>query len=86
MNRRDRRAQAAIGRPEAEKWAAGSRWSQRPDPEDPTYALIEIRVPTGPNLMPEATYEGKAAAERLGLWARHYMHGVEDARRERDEN
>jgi hypothetical protein len=86
MNRHERRKQAAISRADVNRLVSGARWSQRPDPEDPEYALIEFRMPTGPNRMPEATYVGDEAMARMHRFGSGFLAGAEDGKRERDEN
>lgn len=54
-------------------------WSQRPDPDIPSYNLVTFRVYGSP--MPEHRYEGRAAVERLGRFVDGFSAGRANARR-----
>ena len=48
----------------------GIRWSQKTDPEDADYVLIEVRIPNNPDSpMPTASYTGQEAVDRIFRWA-----------------
>jgi hypothetical protein len=73
MNRKERRS---LGRE--------VHWTQRADPKDPGFALIEIRLPNGG--MPSASYEGASAFDRIRRFARGYLCGVRGLPIERAED
>ena len=54
-------------------------WSQRPDPEIPSYNLITFRVYGPPQ--PEHRYEGRAAVERLARYVEGFSAGRSSGRR-----
>lgn len=51
---------------EAASLVDGMEFLQAPDPADPRFALIRVRLPS-PG-MPPATYRGREAAERMVRW------------------
>lgn len=78
MNRRQRLAQRAAARhAPPDSPVGGTRWTQRADPSDPRFALIEMRIPNGGQ--PEASYRGLDAADRITRFCAAYLKGVADA-------
>lgn len=85
MNRRVRRAAVAAARKRNQSLnPEGMWWTQRPDPKDPDWALIEMRIPA-PQMLP-ATYQGVAVVERLMRFCTGIMAGYEAAEQTRVED
>lgn len=50
-------------------------WTQRMDPKDNRFVLIELRLPCAPAVMPTATYRGLEAFDRVSRFAVGYLEG-----------
>ncbi|KKL60454.1 hypothetical protein LCGC14_2205140 [marine sediment metagenome] len=75
---RERRAQKRQRR-EVRNKKRPAAWSQRTDPDIPSYNLVTFRVYGSP--MPEHRYEGRAAIERLGRFVDGFSAGRANGRR-----
>lgn len=74
MNRHQRRAQRAQARnAPADSPVGGTCWKQRPDPADPRFVLIEMRIPNGG--LEAKSYAGLDASDRILRFCIGSLHG-----------
>ncbi len=77
---RERVASEALTDSDLMEIVKGYRWKQRADPDDPHFALFEIRLPVGITPMPTAEYEGVAAMKRFDGWVRGFVEEAKPTR------
>jgi len=73
MNRKERRAHAALAPADVAQIAEGCSWKQTVDPMDDRYVLVTVRIPNAGQ--GEAHVVGAPAMQRLFAWASALLKG-----------
>jgi hypothetical protein len=73
MNRKERRAHAALAPADIAQIAEGCSWKRTVDPEDERYVIVTVRVPNAGQ--GEEQVVGAPAMQRLFAWASSLMKG-----------